>query len=285
MIEAVQASATPPQEALLSPEDQQALREVTQHSAENPMPAWPGRKCVDGRYQAGQGSGMISRPGADFGYIMVLLAINKEKKLGLTPQECVDKVRGVVTKNGGKFFMHSDQHADPVLPQPNHNDHAHVKQLTGCGHITNAANPELALAYGVDPDDVKQAHIYAKSIAQVEEVPLYGEHEERDVIAITGTKRTVSSFDQHRNRMYFVYDKARDGAFMDELVPQLGIEGVTIEEFKAAAGRQMNETLRLLAPGRRIFTVNVDGSVPKVDLASRVTSRASAAAPAPKMAA
>jgi len=41
---------------------------------------------------------MIARPGGHCGYVMALLAINRKKNLGLTPEQCFNAVYKVVQK-------------------------------------------------------------------------------------------------------------------------------------------------------------------------------------------
>ena len=61
-----------------SPMDPDRLEHAQQHIENNIVAAKEGRKCVDGRYGPDQGTGFIARPGADFGYVMVLLALNRK---------------------------------------------------------------------------------------------------------------------------------------------------------------------------------------------------------------
>lgn len=97
----------------------------------NIIQASEGRECVDGRYdQHGVEGGLIARPGADFGYVMGLLALSKDGVISVTPQQAVDSVYKAVTENGGRFYAHSDHHA------------IENGSLTGCGHIIKSTLPE-----------------------------------------------------------------------------------------------------------------------------------------------
>src|SRR5690554_5965504 len=85
------------------------VEEANRFITENTIPATKGRECVDGRYdQHGVESGMIARPGADFGYIMGLLALRNKGSISLSVSDCVDVVYNAVTSDGDKFYAHSD---------------------------------------------------------------------------------------------------------------------------------------------------------------------------------
>ncbi|HRN96283.1 MAG TPA: hypothetical protein PLD54_02460, partial [Candidatus Levybacteria bacterium] len=60
------------------------IHTVTDFVSANIIPTKNGRKCVDGRYENDEYSGMIARPGADFGYVMAMIGYNNEQKLGLS---------------------------------------------------------------------------------------------------------------------------------------------------------------------------------------------------------
>jgi len=222
---------------------------------QNILPAHSGRKCVDGRYLATQSTGMIARPGADCGYVMALLAVNKKKKLGLTPEQCFNAVYKVVSQTKG-FCMHTDHNTDP--------DNATPKGLIGCGHIANAATKEFAKDYDVDSEDIKRMVAYSRNISQISKrlkiVNLAGEHQERGVLVVESSNYTVNADDPRIGRMYFIYDKARDESFMQSLVEAMQIPRITSEELykqmKKESDIQLQATLHNLAQGLPIYTVS-----------------------------
>src|SRR5262245_3763483 len=81
---------------------------LTQHieQPENVEPARHGRICGDGRYL--ETNGMLSRFGADGGYVLGLLALNKERGLGFTVKEIVDATVRASIVDGAKFSIHTD---------------------------------------------------------------------------------------------------------------------------------------------------------------------------------
>ena len=148
---------------------------------------------------------------------MAVLKVNKEKNLGLTPQQCVDAVHKAVTQNGGKFFMHTDEHAEHTGPH-----------TIGCGHIAGSLDDTAiaeALAYLLQKND----SIYMTR--------LKGEHPKRAVLKILGIRKTVN------NRGMFVYDVERDQQFIRQLVKQMNIKNLMAEDLQKAADEQTEVTL------------------------------------------
>lgn len=249
-------------------QETETIETVREYVVANTVAAKDGRKCVDGRYSTDTGE--IARPGGDMGYVEVLLALNQEKGLGMTPRECFDLVYNYVTKNGGKFYMHTDHHADPEDDQETHIDQ---RPLIGCGHAAKAADPQLAEKYGVNPEEVAEVVRYAKSKyteekenqestgeqnLTMEMVNLKGKHSERGTLVIIGKKNTVNSQDKNGEKMFFVYDQERDIENMRELVEGLHNPEITIEDFVRVSNQQTDATLELLAKGKPVFTVNAD---------------------------
>lgn len=243
-----------------------SLAKVQEYVSLNVVQASPGRKCVDGRYLPNQASGMIARPGGDMGYVMALLAVNKRKNLGLSPEECFDEVYKVVSRRKEHFYMHTDHHVES-------GHHAH-KTLIGCGHVAKAALENLCKEYEVDCKDIEQVIIYARKIAQtaptVEIVNLKGDHEESGVLVIHSEQYSVSSQDLISGKMFFVYDVARDTRFLRNLVEEMAIPGVNFEEMKKVSDLQLQATLHNLAKGLPIYNVNFKGKIPSVSFVSLV---------------
>lgn len=241
------------------------IEAITNYAERNRRPAQEGRKCVDGRYDKDQAAGMIARAGGDFGYVMALAEAN----VGLTPDECFDKVYAIVTKRG-PFYMHTDTHADPENPD----DNVEHLSLIGCGHIGNAAVADYSELYGLDPQVVEHlvGHARTRQAAgdAIEIVNLAGDHQERDVLIVRGMDETINAHDEQE--MHFIYDQDRDEAFMKDLVEQLQADGVpiTYEAFKAASDRQLGATLQLLAPGKAIYEVDFRQEKPTVSFVKTI---------------
>lgn len=212
--------------------------------AKNTIPAQSGSECVDGRYIE---SGRVARPGGDFGFVMALLAANKQKGLGLSPEECFEKVYDAVIASNGNFYMHTDTHAK----------HAHEEASIGCSHIALAMNPQTSSGYGDVAEETKTALLTALEMAaakKLEIINLEGDHKEEGVIIVNSETRTI----KHRDakHMFFVYDKKRDDLFIKQnLLPQLYIPELTPKDFQDASQKQLQATLQNLALGLPIFEV------------------------------
>lgn len=230
----------------------------------NTVLAKAGRKCVDGRYPPETASGMLARPGGDCGYVMALLAINKKKKLDLTPEQCLNAVYKVICqKMSGSFCMHTDHHSDPNHKEINDKMH---QTLIGCGHLTKATKQLIREPYDVDNDDVKKIIAYAKNLAEVSDhvelVNLNGDHKEQGVLLVESNKYTVNATDS--SMQYFIYDKTRDDAFMEKLVEEMAIPGVTLKDMKEESDRQLQATLHNLAKGLPLYQVTYTNKTPTV---------------------
>lgn len=246
------------------------VEETTAYVQKNIVAAREGRKCVDGRYPPDTATGMLARPGGDCGYVMALLAINKKKKLGMTPEQCLNAVYKVICqKLHGAFCMHTDHHVDP--DQADLNDKMH-QTLIGCGHLAKATKQLLREPYDVDNADVKKIIAYAKNLAEVsdhvEMVNLDGDHKEQGVFLIEGDKYTVNACDD--DTQYFIYDKTRDDAFMKKLVAAMDLPGVTVEDMQAESDIQLQATLHNLAKGLPLYKVAFSGKAPTVTYISHI---------------
>lgn len=236
----------------------------------NTVIAKDGRKCVDGRYPPETASGMLARPGGDCGYVMALLALNKKKKLGMTPEQCLNAVYNVICKKlHGAFCMHTDHHVDPEHEDLNDKMH---QTLIGCGHLAKATKQLLREPYDVDNDDVKKIIAYAKNLAEVSEhvelVNLNGDHKEEGVLLVESDTYTVNACDE--NTQYFIYDKTRDDAFMKKLVEAMDLPGVTFEDMQKESDIQLQATLHNLAKGLPLYNVSYKGKTPVVSYISTI---------------
>ncbi len=245
---------------------------TTNYVQKNIVAAKEGRKCVDGRYPPETASGMLARAGGDCGYVMALLAINKKKKLGLTPEQCLNAVYKVICqKLHGAFCMHTDHHVDPEHEMLNTKMH---ETLIGCGHMAKAASQRLREPYDVDNDDMKKIIAYAKNLAEISEdvdmVNLSGEHKEQGVLLVESESYTVNAMDSDKKSMYFIYDKTRDEDYMRRLVKAMAIPGVTFEDMKKESDIQMQATLHSLALGLPLYRVTFKGKTPHISFVASI---------------
>lgn len=246
------------------------VAETTAYVQKNTVLAKEGRKCVDGRYPPETASGMLARPGGDCGYVMALLAINKKKKLNLTPEQCLNAVYKVICqKMSGSFCMHTDHHSDPNHKEINDKMH---QTLIGCGHLAKATKQLLREPYDVDNDDVKRIIAYAKNLAEVSDhvelVNLNGDHKEQGVLLVESDKYTVNATDS--SKQYFIYDKTRDDAFMAKLVKEMAIPGVSLKDMKEESDIQLQATLHNLAKGLPLYKVTYENKIPTVTLLQQI---------------
>ncbi|MGH7202969.1 MAG: hypothetical protein ACREHC_00825 [Candidatus Levyibacteriota bacterium] len=237
---------------------------TTEYIQKNTVAVRDGRKCVDGRYPPETASGMLARPGGDCGYVMALLALNKKKNLGMTPEQCLNAVYNVICKKlHGAFCMHTDHHVDPELEELNDKMH---QTLIGCGHLAKATKQLLREPYDVDNDDVKKIIAYAKNLAEVsdhvEMVNLNGDHKEEGVLLVDSERYTVNACDE--TKQYFIYDKTRDDVFMKKLVDAMALPGVTFEDMQAESDIQLQATLHNLAKGLPLYNISYTGKTPTV---------------------
>jgi hypothetical protein len=242
------------------------LDEVEQFIKASMISVSTGTKCVDGRYLPSQAHGMLARPGADCGYVMALEAVNRNKNLGLTPEQCFNAVFKAVTKLNGTFYLHTDEHTDP-------NPHTH-NGLIGCGHLAKAGRKFLSWEYDIRSNDVREIVQYARNLCevspQIEMINLRGQHEEKGVLLVHSATYTVLADNPKRHQMYFIYDVDRDRAFMKQLVETMKISGVTIRDMIRESDLQLDATLQNLAVGLPIFDVTFKGDKPQVTYVKQV---------------
>lgn len=241
-------------------EQEELLEAVKKHIKENTVAGREGRRCIDGRYLPDQARGTIARPGGDFGYVMIFLALARKAGISLSPEQCFNLVYNAVTVRGDKFTMHTDNHTGLTDPAK-----------IGCGHITFGLDEKVASRYfELNPTDVKKALVNARERrlygASIDLVTLSGEHEEQGVLVVTGTQETVNPRSKTGESVYFVYDRTRDEEYMRGLVARLRLPQIKFEDFKRVSDRQLAATLELLAPDKPVFEVDVDGAEPQIKL-------------------
>ncbi len=218
----------------------------SQFVSKNIVLAKNGRKCISGRYKPDdENSGMIARPGADFGYVIAMLGYNHEQKLGLTVEDCVKRVYEAVMNLDGSFYLHTDHNTDTTLPYS-----------IGCRHAFQPTIAENANRYGLDAVDVQHAIELCKTNQDmnITMIELSGDHKEKGVFIINDIEHTLNSQDDEH--MYFVYDKKRDDLFMKQLIETMGMENVIYEDFQRVSTMQLGVTLQLLAKDLPLFEVD-----------------------------
>lgn len=251
--------------------DKERVIEYVRH---NVVPAQEGRKCVDGRYLPTQARGMIARPGGDCGYVMALMAVNRKKKLGLTPEQCFNAVYKVVAQGPhGSFCVHTDHQFDPASEHDTVNHHLH-QTVIGCGHLMKAASQRLRKPYDVTGKDVKRIVAYVRNIADISDavqlINLDGNHAEEGVLVIKSDEHTINAHDPQMHRMFFIYDEKRDQEFMKYLVKEMDLPGVTYEDMKNESDKQLTATLHNLAKRLPVYTVDFDGKIPQISYVRNV---------------
>jgi hypothetical protein len=230
------------------------IEEATRFVSKNIVEASDGFVCVDGRYQNdGEQKGFLARAGGHFGIVMGLLALNGERKIDLTVQECFDTVYNFVTQDGGTFDDHTDRHS------------VDDKTLTGCGHAGRSANPEFSKMFGVNPEDIKKAIEYSRDNLQhplVRETVLEGNHAEKGVLIVKGTEKTLQH--QDANSQYFIYDKDRDDKFVENFIEGVNINGLNADDLKKVLEKQTNATVTLLAAEKPVIEVDLTEEQPRL---------------------
>src|SRR5690606_28529590 len=111
---------------------------------------------------------------------------------GLSAKECFDKVFDVVTQDGGKFYMHTDHHADPLEEDGDNENRPSI----GCGHVGKALLSENEMLFGINGEDLEElvgvARDIEKNSAKLKIVNLAGEHEETGTIVINSSDKTIN---------------------------------------------------------------------------------------------
>lgn len=244
------------------------------HIERNIVEVTSGRKCVDGRYLPNQAVGRLAKPGADLGYVMAFLALNRQKNLGLSASDCFDLIYNILTENGDSFYIHSDSHA--LEADEHHSLNGGGNIHFGCGHFAKAMMEQYAAMYGVEPDEMVEVFRHMrkrqKMGARIEEEILDGNHNERGVLVVEGTKRTIRSFDGEN--MYFIYDATRDRELTEKAIKKINEKrrglNIDINDFSEVSNGQLNATLSILAKDKPIFLVNADEEIPQVKFSGSV---------------
>jgi len=237
-------------------------------------------RCVDPRDRASMSDvkegqyeeGNIARPGADFGYIMVLLAANEyliQQEAGthgrttyehLTPEQIVGIAMDWKRSLRQQFVIHGDDHARGPK--------------TGCGHIDNATSGQHAEAYGISAQSLSRALDY--TLSAVPDMPdmtiLTGKHVEEGVLVVDSENTTIPSTITNKGgkeRRFFRYDRAVDRKNLASLLGFLRDTGhsighvIDLDTFIQMSDKQLGATLGILASGLPIFEATLAPRQPK----------------------
>jgi len=130
----------------------------------------------------------------------------------------------------------------------------------GCGHIAKAASGDYEDLYGIPASKVDDMMGEITRLGEhglfVVNSLLTGPHKEEGVLIVKSTKRTVLPYVD--NRPFFRFDQTRHDARLESLARYAqGVENVVVtgKQLRAAAKRQRNATLGLIAGGLPIYTV------------------------------
>jgi hypothetical protein len=204
-----------------------------------------GTVCGDGRVKPEQSKGYTRMLGGDEGLAMAIRgALNAHKpRIKISPAELIARLGASLREIRGDvpLSMHSDEHAE------------HDGGI-GCGHVGKAVLGK-AKHKSLAPEEVEELHRHVIG-GKHKKLVLEGEHKEQAVLLVYGRDWTVNSFDEELDQMYFVVDMDRSMDLIEQVVPGLGIEGLTVEGVKEQFVCQMNETTKVLAGGEDIFRVN-----------------------------
>lgn len=206
-----------------------------------------GSVCGDGRFEPDQSKGLIRAFGGDEGFMMAIQAAANELGIKLSPKILKKKFAAALPSirgEGAKPGTHTDK------------DHLGPGEY-GCGHLGKAVKG-VAKHKHIEPEHIEELHNEVLE-GEPNVVVLEGSHAEKAVLFVYGKEWTVNSFDGQQ--MYFVVDIDRSMEFIEQIVPLLDMEGLTIEAVKEQFVCQMNETASHLAGGKNIFAVKfADGS-------------------------
>ncbi len=192
---------------------------------------------------------VVRRPGASFGYVMVVMAAAPE----LSARRAVDLVIGWENNRGRSFTIHEDDYA-----------YGNNGEL-GCGHADRAAHRENQQMYGIPSKKVRQALGYLSAIGHgqyphagsVSAPMVKGPHKENGVLVVLSEDQTVDP--THPGIEFFRFDKYIDDQRLADLVVFFKEKGipVSIEVLQRESNRQLQATLHLLARNLPIYEADL----------------------------
>lgn len=211
--------------------------------------------CVDGRYEEGS---LVSKPGADAGDVMVVMAMMNKLNVGLST---FDAMKIVVDVVGGvdKFSFHSDDHEIPTGVDEK------LKVAVGCGHLKHAYNdPE---AYGLKKEDmVFLMNELTKHKEVMHRDELKGHHEEQAVVVVESKEYSVApKCDSDQFMESFVFQATSNDERLEKIADKIfeKLDGkiskeLLLENLKKVSGDQLSETVSRLAKGLPVYKVKID---------------------------
>jgi hypothetical protein len=227
----------------MSPDIIASLEQARQFVEVNKIPANNKKAiCGDGRVNKEQSKGYLRAFGGDEGFMMTIQGAATELGKEISPTELVARYGAGIRQIRG----------DDAVIGTHTDEHNLGPDEIGCGHVAKAVKGQ-AKHKSIGPEDVVDLHENILAADNHEQIVLEGHHAEKAVLLIYGKEWTVNSFDGEH--MYFVVDIDRSMEFIEQIVPLLGIGGLTIEAVKEQFECQMNETASHLAAGRNIFAV------------------------------
>ncbi len=204
-----------------------------------------GSVCGDGRFTHQQSMGFLRAFGGDEGFEAAILgaqnrAINEGKVIKkFTPEE-LDKIYAekikVMRGEESETSVHTDEH-----------------NQIGCGFMRLAME---GIHNHLTADDASRLHQAALARLNGKQTVLNGEHEELAVLYVQSDKYSVDSRDESTGEMFFVVDLQRSKQLIEQIVPLIGIEGLTADDVWREFVSQMQKTAQQLAGGKEIFELN-----------------------------
>lgn len=195
------------------------------------------RRCIDGRYPLnGQTAGALARPGADGGLLVALLTLNRALNLGRAPEVWARLLYESLLNRYRAIFLHTsiDQVDKPTL----------VEQMQGCKHLELTFRNSIRAA--MEPSVLERGFAefqrcdsdYGGLNIEV----LKGNHREKAIIVNDELAWTYNAQDSDGNTWY-VYDRARDSAFISQVGLDLGLAKQEASVFAEIIRRQTASTL------------------------------------------
>jgi hypothetical protein len=138
--------------------------------------------------------------------------------------------------------------------------------------------PENADDYGVRAEKaqalVKYALLISGDPSSMNNAVLEGDHAEQAVIVVSGSKRTIDTFDPQTGFQAFVYNAPVYEAYVrEQLVPALNkadSKQIDPDQWMVTHNQHLAKTLSLLAMDKPIYNIDVDNPTPQISYAGRV---------------
>lgn len=223
---------------------------VDAHIRDNRIAVRPGRRCIDGRYAPQSvDSGRLARPGGDFGFVQVMLSVNRALGLGWSTLKCLSEVYDALVAIDGTFYMHTDS-------ENCQRSSGFDAGLPGCRHIAfSTSNP---LVFNLNADDVIRAYDLVTQHSpfrqRVYMAVVEGPNRESAVLVNLDPESSFEPRDASGNT-FFLYDRSRDEDLMADLFTRLNLPPTSRPLFQRTAREQVLYTLSLLGTRLPVFMV------------------------------